>query len=94
MPVSIHFYLKHHNIYSYNPLFSEFIQINRPDISESKSRFPDKNDLFACLVGDHPGMVGDHPGMVGDHYGNGGGPLWAWWKTTLQLVGGHHGNSG
>ena len=49
MPVSLHFYLKHHNIYPHNPLFNKFVQINCPDISESKSRFPDKNNLFACL---------------------------------------------
>ena len=40
------FYWEHHNIYSYNPLF---VQINCPDISESKFQFPDKNNLFACL---------------------------------------------
>ena len=42
-------YLKHHSMYSYNPLFSKFVQINCPDISRSKSRFPDKNNLFACV---------------------------------------------
>ena len=46
MPVSL-FYLKHHNIYS---LFSKFVQINCTDISEAKFRFPDKNNLFACLL--------------------------------------------
>ena len=49
MPVSLHFYLKHHYMYSYNTLFSKFVLINCPDISKSKSWFPDKNDLFACL---------------------------------------------
>ena len=41
------FYLKHNNIYS---LFSKFVQINCPDISEAKFRFPDKNNLFECLM--------------------------------------------
>ena len=49
MSASLHFYLKHHNVYSYNPLFSNFVQIYCPDISESESRFPDKKNLFACL---------------------------------------------
>ena len=49
MPVLLHFYLKHHNIYSYNPSFSKFVRINCPDISEFQSQFPDKNNLFACL---------------------------------------------
>ena len=42
--------LKHPNIYSYNLLFSKFVQINGPEISESKSRFPDKNNLYAYLL--------------------------------------------
>ena len=49
IPVSLHFDLKHQNIYSYNPFLTEFVKINCPDISVSKSRFPDKNNLFACL---------------------------------------------
>ena len=43
--------LKHHNIYTYNPLFKEYVQINCSDICKSKSRFPEKNNLFACLLG-------------------------------------------
>ena len=50
MPGSLYFYQKHHIIYSYNHLFSESVQTNCPDIYESKSQFPDKNYLFACLV--------------------------------------------
>ena len=49
MAVSLHFNLKHHIIYSYNPLLSKLVQMNCPDISESKSLFPDKNNLFAWL---------------------------------------------
>ena len=49
MPESLQFYLKHHNIYSYNPSFGKFVLIKCWDISEFKSQFPDKNNLFACL---------------------------------------------
>ena len=49
MTVLLHFYLKHHNIYSYNTLFCKFVQMNCPYIPKSKFRFPDKNNLFACL---------------------------------------------
>ena len=52
MPLSLHFYLTHHNIYFYNPSFCKYVQINCPDISESKSQFQDKNHLFrvsACV---------------------------------------------
>ena len=49
MPVALHFYPKHHNIYSYIPFFSEYVQVNCPDISKCKSWFPDKNSLFACM---------------------------------------------
>ena len=49
MPISLHFYLKNHNIYFYNPSLSKNVQMNCPDISESKSGFPDKNNLFASL---------------------------------------------
>ena len=37
MPVSIQIYLRHHDIYYYNPLFSKFVQINCPDISKSQN---------------------------------------------------------
>ena len=49
MRLSLHFYLKHHNMYPYNPSFSKFVYINCPDISKFQSQFPDNNDLFACL---------------------------------------------
>ena len=46
------FYLKHQNIDSHNPFF---VKINCLDISISKSQFPDKNNLFACLyLGGNP----------------------------------------
>ena len=50
MPVLLHFYLKHHDIHFYITLFSKFVQIYCPDISESKFQFPDKKNLFACLA--------------------------------------------
>ena len=34
----------------YNPWFKEFFQINCPDIFFANIRFPDKNNLFACLT--------------------------------------------
>ena len=49
-PALLHYYLKHHDIYSYNLLFSKVVQMNCPDISKSKFQFLDKNNLFACLV--------------------------------------------
>ena len=49
MPVSLHFYLNHHHMYSYKPLVCKFVRINCPDISRLKFRFPDKNCLFECL---------------------------------------------
>ena len=48
-PVSLHFYPIYHYVYSYNPLFCKFFQINCSDISRSQSRFPDKNIHFVCL---------------------------------------------
>ena len=51
MPVLLQFYLKHNNVYTYNPLFKEYVQMNCSDICKSKSRFPEKNNLFACLLG-------------------------------------------
>ena len=62
MPVSLLFYLKHHCMYSYNTLFGKFVQINCPDISKSKSWFPDKNNLFVCLAGHNAGKFTGHNG--------------------------------
>ena len=49
MSISLRFYLKHHHVYSDKPLACKFVQMNCPDISKSKSRFLDQNNLFACL---------------------------------------------
>ena len=43
-------YLKHSDIDSCALKFQWYFQMNWPDIFKAKIRFPDKNELFACLT--------------------------------------------
>ena len=42
--------MRHPNIDSYNTIFREFFKINCSNIMFAKSRFLDRNNLFACLT--------------------------------------------
>ena len=49
IPISLYSYLNHQNIYSYNTKYNLFVQKYCLDIFFIQIRFPDKNNLFACL---------------------------------------------